>query len=151
MGEAVMRALLLAIVVVLASIFTYAVAESSMTTMPLFKWSGKTAGPVGKPQSVGDALAHSLKSGSSEIVMVYMLNEVSSNQMYHEKESMTNLKTAVGNSKWSNFNALQLAKADSSSLLAIAREHGAKATEVKSSELQGFLATHPDLLSNSKP
>merc|ERR1712070_765398 len=31
------------------------------------------------------------------------------------------------------------------------REHGATAVEVKSSELQGFMAKHPELLTNSKP
>jgi len=42
-------------------------------------------------------------------------------------------------------------KADTSSLLSTAREHGANAMEVKASELQDFLAKHTDLLSNSKP
>jgi len=140
----------LPVVVAVAAIFAYAVADTSLTTMPLFSWSGKTAG-VGEAKSAAGALAHSLKSGSPEIVMVYMLNEVSSNQMYHEKQSMTNLKNAVLNSKSSNFRALQLEKADTSSLLSTAREYGANTMEVKASELQDFLAKHTDLLSNAKP
>merc|ERR1711988_609958 len=148
MGERAMRTL--PVVVAVAAIFAYAVADTSLTTMPLFSWSGKTAG-VGEAKSAAGALAHSLKSGSPEIVMVYMLNEVSSNQMYHEKQSMTNLKNAVLNSKSSNFRALQLEKADTSSLLSTAREYGANTMEVKASELQDFLAKHTDLLSNAKP
>merc|ERR1712046_194469 len=139
----------LPVVVAVAAIFAYAVADSSSTTMPLFSWPGKTG--VGEAKSAAAALAHSLKSGSPEIVMVYMLSEVSSNQMYHEKQSMTNLKNAVLNSKSSNFRALQLEKADTSSLLSTAREHGVNAVEVKASELQDFLAKRIDLLSNAKP
>jgi len=142
----------LSLAVALAAIVAYAVADSAMTTtMPLFKWSGKNAGPVGEPKSVDGALAQSLNSGNPEIVMVYMLHEVSSNQMHSEKESMKNLKSAVTSSKWSNFNALPLAKVETSSLLSTAREHGANVMEVQSSELQGFLAQHPELLSNAKP
>merc|ERR1711908_238718 len=139
----------LTVVVAVAAIFAYAVADSSSTTMPLFSWSGKTG--VGEAKSAADALAHSLKTGSPEIVMVYMLSEVSSNQMFHEKESMANLKNVITHSKWSNFNALPLAKVEASSVLSAAREHGATAVEVKSSELQGFMAKHPELLTNSKP
>jgi len=142
----------MSLAVALAAIFAYAVAESSLTTtMPLFKWSSDTAGPVGESKSVDGALAHSLKTGSPEIVMVYMLSEVSSNQMFHEKESMANLKNVITNSKWSNFNALPLAKVEISSVLSASRKHGATAVEVKSSELQGFMAKHPELLTNSKP
>jgi hypothetical protein len=142
----------LPLAVAVAAILAYAVAESSLTTtMPLFKWSSDTAGPVGEPKSVDGALAQSLKTGSPEIVMVYMLSEVSSNQMFHEKESMANLKNVITHSKWSNFNALPLAKVEASSVLSAAREHGATAVEVKSSELQGFMAKHPELLTNSKP
>jgi len=120
------------------------------STMPLFAWSGHSE-LASKPQSADAALASALSTGRTEMVMVYMLNEVSTQEMHNAKEAFTNLQDTLDRARSSTFTAVPVSKVDVASLLATAKVNGIVGHDVESSKLQGFLADHAALLSNGKP
>jgi hypothetical protein len=119
--------------------------------MPLFAWSGQSNEVVKGPRSADHALSSALSAGSPELVMMYMLNEVSTQEMQDAKGAFTNLQDTLQNARSSTFNAVPLDEVKAESLLATARANGAAAHDVQSSELEGFLAKHTQLMSNGKP
>jgi hypothetical protein len=125
-------------------------SESSMSTMPLFVWSGDSDMSA-KPQSADAALATALTSGRPELVMAYMFDEVSTFEMQNHQEAFTHLEGAIEDAKSSAFVALPVSKVNIDGLLATARVNGVEGKVVESSELQGYLAAHPELMANSKP
>jgi len=129
-----------------------ATSQSSMSTMPIFAWSGDLSRDVmPKPQSADAALAQALGSGhSDEVVMVYMLAEVSTHDMQNQKEAFTHLKEALSQAASSSFAAVPVAKVTVNDILATARVNGVSGVDVESSKLQEYLAAHPELMTNSK-
>merc|ERR1719197_346192 len=124
-------------------------SESSISTMPLFSWSGHSD-MESKPTSADAALETAL-TGQPELVMVYMLNEVSTVDMQTQKDSFANLQAALDQAHSSSFAALPVSKVDIDSLLATSKAHGITGADVESSQLEAYLASHSDLMSNQKP
>jgi len=143
-----MRTVLSAFVVVVVA--AVAASETAASTMPLFAWSGHSETQP-KPRSADAALASALTSGKTELVMVYMLNEVSTQDMQSAKEGFTNLQETLDTARSSTFTALPVTKVDMDSLLETASAHDVVGHDVASSELQNFLAEHAELMSNGKP
>merc|ERR1711934_667333 len=115
---------------------------SSMSTMPLFVWSGHS-----KVASLGQSVQTALSSNlaGAEIVMVYMLDGVSAHEMANRKAALTNLQGSMEKAQDSAFAGLPVHKVSSA-------EKDAESTHsVKSTELQAFLANNAKLLSNGKP
>jgi len=134
--------LLLAMVAVVA-------ADNAMSTMPLFSWSAHSDVP--KAKSAEAALESAITSGKPEVVIVYMLNEVSTKDMQNKKEAFANLQESLDQAKSSSFAAVPVSKVDIDSLLATAKTHGANGADVESSKLEAYLASHPELMMNDKP
>jgi len=135
---------------VLAVMVIAAVAsETAMSTMPLFTWSGHSE--VTRPRSADAALATSITSGDTELVMVYMLNEVSTRDMQNHKEAFTNLQDSLEKAQSSSFVALPVSKVSIDSMLETSRVNGVSAVDVESSQLQAYLSAHPELMTNSQP
>merc|ERR1711871_631409 len=124
----------------LAALVALPVAEktASMSTMPLFFWSGHRA-VMQKPASCGAALESSLASGKPELVMVYMLDEVSTHRLQKSKAEFTNLEDALSRAESSTFAALPVAPVQVESLIETAND------------LQGYMAAHPEMMTNQKP
>merc|ERR1712205_134047 len=79
-----------------------ALGAASVSTMPLFVWSGSDKVAPGA-KSVKSALSQNLKG--SEVAMVYMMNEVSSHKMRQNGE-LTNLEESLSKAKSTAFAAL---------------------------------------------
>jgi len=116
--------------------------------MPLFAWSGHS--DVAKSRGADSALATAINQ-SPELVMVYMLNEISTNDMQTQKEVFSNLQESLNQAQSSTFAALPVSKVDVDDLLKTARVNDVNGVEVESSELQAYLAEHSELMANSKP
>lgn len=127
-----------------------AASESAASTMPLFAWSGHSE-QQSKPRSAEQALESALSSGKTELVMMYMLNEVSTQEMQSAKDGFTNLQDTLESARSSTFTALPVTKVDMDGLLQTAKSHGVVGHDVDSSELQSFLADHAQLMANGKP
>merc|ERR1712110_1251417 len=134
-GMSVMKFLVHVAVLVVA-----AVANDSLSTMPLFTWTSGSE-PMIQPESVHTALTSAL-SVAPEVVMVYMMHETSAQQMLDQTEAMTHLKDAITSSTHSSYKALPLAKAQISDVIATAHTNGVNAVEVPSDKLQAFLEEH---------
>merc|ERR1711939_474627 len=145
MGESRLRkmrgALALAFVVACA-------LGSSMSTMPLFVWSGHS-----KVASLGQSVKTALSSNlaGAEIVMVYMLDGVSAHAMADRKAALTNLQGTLKKAQDSAFAGLPVHKVSSADVVAVAEKDAESTHSVKSTELQAFLAKNAKLLSNGKP
>jgi hypothetical protein len=134
----------------LSALVALSVADSS--TMPLFTWQGASgSAPVSEPKSVDSALASAVKTGNPELVMLYMMQETSAQQMLQAKDDLPNLRDAVSRSQFSSFKALPLAKAQISDMEATARNNGCNMVKVDHDKLEDFFKSNADLLSNSKP
>lgn len=125
-----------------------AAAGASMSSIPLFVWSGHSNVQSGAT-SVKAALSTHL--GGSEIAMVYMLDEVSSHQMGQKKAALTNLQDALQLAQSSTFDGMPLHKVNPNDILATARPMAASTANVKAADLQAYLSAHAELLSNGKP
>jgi len=143
-----MRTLLATFVAVVVA--AVAASETAASTMPLFSWSSHSELQP-KPRSADAALASALSSGETELVMMYMLNEVSTQEMQSAKGGFTNLQDTLETARSSTFTALPVTKVDMSGLLETASAHGVVGHDVESSELQNFLAENAQLMSNGKP
>merc|ERR1711934_696219 len=137
------------VAVVTLMVIAAVASETSTSTMPLFAWSGHSE--LVKPHSADSALATAITSGDTELVMVYMLNEVSTRDMQIHKESFTNLQDTLEQAQSSSFVALPVTKVNIDSILATSRVNGVAGVDVESSQLQAYLSTHPELMTNSKP
>lgn len=147
-----MRAVLVAAAVALALV----AADIPRSEMPLFTWSHHWTSesvPVeaSQPTSVEHAVSTTLKSGAPEVVMVYMLHEVSANQMYEQRAAMPKLQDAVTSSVWSSFKSLPLAKATISDLSATADVYGATTHEVDCDQMKTLFTAKPEILRDGKP
>merc|ERR1711934_666920 len=121
---------------------------SSMSTMPLFVWSGHS-----KVASLGQSVQTALSSNlaGAEIVMVYMLDGVSAHEMANRKAALTNLQGSMEKAQDSAFAGLPVHKVSSADVVAVAEKDAESTHSVKSTELQAFLANNAKLLSNGKP
>merc|ERR1711934_543395 len=121
---------------------------SSMSTMPLFVWSGHS-----KVASLGQSVKTALSSNlaGAEIVMVYMLDGVSAHAMADRKAALTNLQGSMEMAQDSAFAGLPVHKVSSADVVAVAEKDAESTHSVKSTELQAFLANNAKLLSNGKP
>jgi len=121
---------------------------SSMSTMPLFVWSGHS-----KVASLGQSVQTALSSNlaGAEIVMVYMLDGVSAHEMANRKAALTNLQGSMEKAQDSAFAGLPVHKVSSADVVAAAEKDAESTHSVKSTELQAFLANNAKLLSNGKP
>merc|ERR1711998_404465 len=124
--------------------------DTAMSTMPLFAWSGHSDMQA-QPKSAESALATAITSGKPEIVVAYMLNEVSTKDLQAQKETFTNLQESLEQAHSSSFAALPVSKVDVNSLLATSKTHGVTGADVESSQLEAYLAAHPELMTNEKP
>merc|ERR1711871_517814 len=117
--------------------------------MPLFTWSGHSV-TQGSSQSAGAALSTAL-DGQTELVLMYMLNEVSTQDLQRKQAAFSHLQDALDQAQSSAFVALPVAKVDVDSVLTTAATRGAVGETVQSSARQAYLAAHPDIMTNSKP
>jgi len=139
-----------AIATLVAVLSLIVLSESkNMHVLPVFVWSGKSLAPVAEPTSVDVALANSLV-GSPEIVVFYMLNEVSALQLRKEKSLLKNIEASITSAATSTFKALPLTKVQISDLASASAEKGANIIEVDSSAIQAYLAEHREVLANGK-
>jgi len=135
----------------LALVLAVVASDTAMSTMPLFMWSGNSEVQA-KPRNAESALAHALTSKSSpELVMVYLLHEMSTHKMQNAKAEFTHLQDAMEGAKSSTFEALPVSKLTVDKLTATAKVNGVSATEVNSAELQVYLEAHADIMTNSQP
>jgi len=134
----------------LLGLMAVAATETSMSTMPLFTWSGHSD-TLASSQSAAGALKTALESGKPEVVLVYMLNEASTHDMQSQQAAYTHLQDALDNARSSAFAALPVAKVDINSMLAVAESNQAVGRSVESSGVEALLAAHPEMLSDSKP
>lgn len=121
-----------------------------MSTMPLFSWSGHSDMQA-QPKSAESALASAITSGKPELVVAYMLSEVSTKDMQTQKESFTNLQDSLEQAHSSAFAALPVSKVDINNLLETSKTHGVTGVDVESSQLEAYLAAHPELMNNEQP
>jgi len=127
-----------------------AAAESSMSTMPLFAWDASGA-VAQNPASVEAALTSALAGKEPEVVMTYMFDETSTQQMQGEKEQFVQLKSVLDNAASSAFAALPVSECTTEGLAATARANGATSVEVQAEDLQKYLESHSVLMSDGKP
>merc|ERR1711998_240604 len=112
-GLPTMRAIFAAVAAVLSvSVATVLASENAPSTMPLFAWSGHSD-KLSKPLNAEHAIASALNTGRPELVMVYMLNEVSTQDMQKAQGAFTNLQDTLENARSSSFAAVPLDKVDS--------------------------------------
>merc|ERR1711934_556000 len=132
----------------IALAFVACAVASSMSTMPLFVWSGHS-----KVASLGQSVKTALSSNlaGAEIVMVYMLDGVSAHAMADRKAALTNLQGSMEKAQDSAFAGLPVHKVSSADVVAAAEKKAESTHSVKSTELQAFLANNAKLLSNGKP
>jgi len=136
--------------VALFALVALVAAETSSSTMPLFRWSGhRELSP--KSESADKALASVLGSGETEVVMVYMMNEASTSSMQTRQAEFTHLEDALKGAKSSSFAALPVAEVSVDMVLATARANSVTGTTVEGSKLQAYLAANTDLMTNNKP
>jgi len=128
-------------------LFVALAGAASVSTMPLFVWSGSDKVASGA-KSVKSALSQNLKG--SEVAMVYMMNEVSSHKMRQNGE-LTNLEESLSKAKSTAFAALPVEKVATEDIATEARSMGASVVTVKSTDLQAHLAAHPEIATNGKP
>merc|ERR1711939_621403 len=90
----------------IALAFVACAVASSMSTMPLFVWSGHS-----KVASLGQSVKTALSSNlaGAEIVMVYMLDGVSAHAMADRKAALTNLQGTLKKAQDSAFAGLPVA------------------------------------------
>lgn len=129
-----------------------AAAETSASSIPLFKWAGKSQVDVGASDSTAQGALSGLLTGhkDAEMVMVYLLHEVSSKALHAKSAALTNFQDVLAKADSSSFSKIALKAQGSDALLKAAREAGASAVAVPSSELQAFLAKNADLAVNNK-
>jgi len=125
-----------------------ALGAASVSTMPLFVWSGSDKVAPGA-KSVKTALSENLKG--SEVAMVYMMNEVSSHKMRQSGDALTNLQDSLTKAKSTAFAAIPVEKVSTEDIATAARTMGANVVNVKSADLQAHLAAHPEIATNGKP
>lgn len=82
---------------------------------------------------------------------MYLLNEVSTQDMQNAQDAFTNLQDTLESARSSTFSAVPLDKVNMEGLLETASANGAAAHNVQSDELEGFLAKNKQLMSDGKP
>jgi|ERR1711990_368866 len=148
MGNSSMK--MQAIVALFALLALVAAAETSSSTMPLFRWSGHRE-LSSQAESADSALASVLGSGETEVVMLYMMNEASTSFMQSRQAEFTQLEDALKQAKSSSFTALPVAEVSVNALLATAKANGVAAVTVEGSQLQTHIAANAELMTNAKP
>jgi len=118
--------------------------------MPLFAWDASGA-VAQSPASVEAALTSALAGKEPEVVMTYMFDETSTQQMQGDKEQFVQLKSVLDNAASSTFSALPVSECTSEALAATARANGATSVEVQAEDLQKYLESHSVLMSDGKP
>jgi len=141
-----MRAFALLAVLCVAAV----AADTSMSTMPLFVWGGQ--GSIEQnPKSADAALASVLTKSDTEMVLAYMFDETSTQQMQDKKAEFVQLESVLTNAASSAFTALEVSKCTTEGLLATARVNSATGVEVDAGKLQKYLDAHSVLMTDGKP
>jgi len=136
----------------LGALAAAAAAETSASSIPLFKWAGNSQVDVGASDSTAQGALSALLAGhkDAEMVMVYLLHEVSSKALHGKSAALTNFQDVLAKADSSSFSNIALKAQGSDDLHKAAREAGASAVAVPSSELQAFLAKNAGLAANKK-